>query len=439
MTRLLLAELGVQWRTWIGVFLLAATSGFVLAIGVSVAETGVVLGGEFLSGLAGMAGMILMFSAVSAMGVLSSVAALTVSLQQRSYALWQLLGARPSAVASVVMAQLLPVSVLGSLLGVAGARPVAGSLFFWGFPADSTLYGIPTSFGLPTVAGTLLAVCALVLWGGWRAARRAAATPPLEVLREAEPRRKKMGWPRWVLAAGAAAGVYGICAELFVPDLTPSITPLIAPVMAAVVLFLGPFLYPLVLAAWTALLPGRASSAWFLARHQARHRLSYGTAAITPLFVGISLTGGLFTAVATQFGTAEQVETEQVVILLGGPILLAAVASAIVVFMSNRRRGRELGLLQASGATHGTIIRTSVFEALIYVVTACLLALAVIVSSGVVIAAGLAVSTPGSVPHFAFGAGLVVAGLGGSLVLVATVLPTVAGLRRDVMRMVGAD
>ena len=438
MMHLLLADLRTQWRAWLGVFVLAATAGLVLSLGVSVAETGFVLGGEFQEGLAGMAGMILMFSAVSATGVLSSVAALTVQLQQRSYALWQLLGARSGAVGAIVMVQLLLVSLLGSLLGMAAAPPLARAMFTWGFPADSILYGIQTSFGPPTVVGTLLAVCLLVLLGGWRPARRAARTEPLQVLREPEPKGKTMGWLRWVMSLVALGAVYGISVELFVPGSDPALTPLIAPAMAAVVLFLGPFLYPLVLSAWTALLPGRVSPAWFLARHQAQHRLSYGTAAITPLFVGISLTGGLLTAAATQF-KGESVAVEQLVIMLGGPILLAAVASAVVVFMSSRTRGQELGLLQASGATHRTLVRTALCEALIYVVTACLLSAVVIVASGAVIAAGLSVSEPGTAPSFAFGAALVVAGLGGLLVLVATVVPTVAGLRRDVMRTVSAE
>src|SRR6185312_14186240 len=111
----------------------------------------------------------------------------------------QLLGARPAAVAGIVLTQLLIVSLLGSLPGIAAARPVAGSLFTWGFPADSILYGIPASFGLPTVVGTMLAVALLVLLGGWKPARRAARTAPLEVLREAEPIGKAMGWLRWAL------------------------------------------------------------------------------------------------------------------------------------------------------------------------------------------------------------------------------------------------
>ncbi|MBP2414806.1 putative ABC transport system permease protein [Arthrobacter stackebrandtii] len=434
MTRLLLADLRTQWRTWLGVLVLAATAGLVLSIGVSVAETGFVLGGEFQEGLAGMAGMILMFSGVSAMGVLGSVAALTVQLQQRSYALWQLLGARSGAVGAIVMAQLLLVALAGSLLGIAAAPPLARSIFSWGFPADSILHGIQVAFGLPTVVGTLFAVCLLVFVGGWRPARRAARTEPLEVLREAEPKGRAMGWLRWVFFALAASGLYGIAAEMFVPDPAPGITPLIAPAMAAVVLFLGPFLYPLVLAAWTALVPGSVSSAWFLARH----RLGYSTAAITPLFVGISLTGGLLTAAATQF-KGESVAVEQLVIMLGGPILLAAVASAVVVFMGSRTRGQELGLLQASGATHRTLVLAALFEALVYVVTASLLAFVVIVGSGVVIAAGLSVSEPGTAPRFAFGAAAAVAALGGALVLVATLLPTVLGLRKDVISALSAE
>ena len=126
-------------------------------------------------------------------------------------------------------------------------------------------------------------------------------------------------------------------------------------------------------------------------------------------------------------------------LLLGGPLLLAAVAAALVVFMSSRTRGHELAVLQASGATHRTIIFTAALEAVIYVITASILALAIIVASSVIIAAGLSTAVPGTTTTIDAMPGLIIAGIGCALILVATLGPTIVGLRRDVMRTLSSE
>ena len=174
----------------------------------------------------------------------------------------------------------------------------------------------------------------------------------------------------------------------------------------------------------------------------ARYQLAYSTAAITPLLVGVSLSAGLYTAAATLndafkihgTGGTAALHANEVALLLGGPLLLAAVASAIVVFMSSRTRGQELALLQASGATHRTIMRTATLEAVIYVITAGILASAIIVASGVIIAAGLSTAAPGTTAKIDAMPGLIIAGVGCVLIMFATLGPTIVGLRRDVIR-----
>lgn len=449
MRLLIFSELRSQWRTWAGVFVLATAAGFVLAVGASIADTGSALGGQFQENLSGVAATILLFSGVAAIAVLSSVATLTVTLQQRSYALWQLIGARPLTVGIIVLLQLLVVSIVGATLGVVLAWPVSDPLFALGFGTAPILRGIHVHFGVLTVLGSIAGVCGIVLLGGWRAARRAAFTPPLEVLREAEPRHRRMRWFRWIFVAAAAIAAYALSSSLFGAPLSQSGSqvPLIAPVLTIFIVALAPLLYPAVLMAWTTILPARVSPAWFLARNQARYRLAYSTAAITPLLVGISLSAGLYTAAATLndafsiqgTGSTAELHANEVVLLLGGPLLLAAVAAAIVVFMSSRTRSQELALLQASGATHRTIILTATLEAVIYVVTAGLLAFAVTIASGAIIAAGLSTAAPGTTATIDAIPGIIIGGIGCALILLTTLAPALVGLRRDVMRTLSSE
>jgi ABC-type antimicrobial peptide transport system permease subunit len=119
--------------------------------------------------------------------------------------------------------------------------------------------------------------------------------------------------------------------------------------------------------------------------------------------------------------------------------VLAAIAAAIVVFMSSRTRSQELALLQASGATHRTIILTATLEAVIYVITAGILAFAIIVASGVIIAAGLSTAVPGTTAKIDATPGIIIAGIGCALILLATLGPTLVGLRRDVMHTLSAE
>lgn len=137
-------------------------------------------------------------------------------------------------------------------------------------------------------------------------------------------------------------------------------------------------------------------------------------------------------------GNAE-LHTNEVAILLGGPLLLSAVGSAIVVFITNRTRKKELALLQASGSTHQTIILTAVFEALIYVITATLLAFAIILSSSIIIAAGLSTTIHGTTPTVDSAPALVIAGASSVLVLIATLAPTIKGLQNDVVSSLSSE
>ena len=263
-----------------------------------------------------------------------------------------------------------------------------------------------------------------------------------------------MRWWRWVLFAVVTAGMVAAirawmssAASATLDDRSTLIsqTPLIAPLLTAVVVAGGPVLYGPLLRAWTALLPARASSAWFLARHQARYHVGRSTASITPLFTGTAMLGGLYTVTATWGAAAraagepfEGLKLGQVVVLLGGPLLLAGMGAAVVVFMSNRTQAREQALLVAGGATTSVIVRAAVLQALIHVLTAALLSAVVIATTGALTAAMLHPFYPVVVPQFDLGSSVVLVAAGAMLTVTAVLLPVVARLRVSVAEGLGA-
>lgn len=138
-------------------------------------------------------------------------------------------------------------------------------------------------------------------------------------------------------------------------------------------------------------------------------------------------------------GETAALHANEVALLLGGPLLLSAVAAAIVVFMSSRTRGQELALLQAAGVTHRTIILTATLEAVIRFVTAGILAFSIIAGSSVLNAAGLSTVAPGTSARLDATPGIIIAGIGCVLILLATLAPTFVGLRRDVVLTLSSE
>lgn len=438
--RLVLSDLAAHARVWLGVLAVTITTGVVGAIAAGLIETGLVHGGQVQDGLSSTSAAVIMFTAVTALIVLSSTANLTVALQQRSYALWQLVGIRPALVALVVLTQLGIVGALGALIGCLVALPVYPPLFVWAFREWPDMRGISLHLGTISVLLVVTTITAVVLLGGLRGARRASRTPPIEALRDPEPPHIKIGWLRILLTLLLLGGIVALALTL---DGNASISAfsgqaiLLTPLVASALATAGPLVFPLALRAWTALLPSEASASWFLARNSARYRLSQSSAAIGPLMVAIALAGGLYTTGAT-LAAAQAVRTgssegfdlapEGVVILLGGPLLLSAVAAAATVFMSGHARERELALIQAAGSTHEVITLTAIWEAVIYAATAAILGTAATVIGGLIIAAEL--SLP--VPVVSFATLGLIAGGGLVLILAATVAPTMAALRHEI-------
>ena len=455
MIRLLLGELRADWRSWAGLVLVAAVAGLAIGIGGSFLETGLHVGGRRGEGISGVSSMILVFSGVSAIAVTSAVARLAVDLGRPGYARWQLCGVTPRQTAAVVLGQVVVLSLTGAALGLGATALLARFVLRLAFDGASGGYETTTAIVGPLTAILLGGGVLLVaLLGGLPAARRAARTPALEALRESEPQGTAMRWWRWalfvVLTAGMVAAVQAwmSSAATATPEDRSTLisqTPLIAPLLTMVIVAGGPVLYAPLLRAWTALLPATASSAWFLARHQARYHLGRSTATITPLLTGTAMLGGLYTVTATWGAAAraagepfEGLKLGQVIVLLGGPLLLAGIGAAVVVFMSNRTQAREQALLSASGATTTVIVRAAVLQALIHVCTAAVLSAAVIVATGVLTTAMLRPFYPAVVPQFDVGSSGILVGAGALLTAAAVLIPVLSRLRASVAMALNA-
>lgn len=447
MIRLVLSDLAAHVRVWLGILSVTIATGFVAAIAAGLIETGLVHGGRIAEGLASTSAAVIMFTAVTALIVLSSTANLTVALQQRSYALWQLVGIRPTLVGIVVLIQLGIVGIIGALIGALIAIPVFGPLFTWVFREWEQMQGITLHLGIVSVLVMTASITIVVLLGGLRGARRASRTPPIEALRDPEPPQSKMGWLRIVLTTLVIAGLIALALNIDGQGSFSAISGqaiLLTPLIAAAFATAGPILFPLVLRTWTSLLPARASATWFLARHSARYRLGQSSAAISPLMVAIALAGGLYTTGAT-LAAAQAARTgnnagfdlapEGVVLLLGGPLLLSAVSAAATVFMSGHAREREFALIQAAGSTHQTILLTAIWEATIYAATAAVLGTLATLIGGVIIATTLGLAFP----VVATGTIGLIAGGGFALILAATAAPTVAALRHEIPRTLAVE
>lgn len=446
MIRLIVSDLVAHARVWLGTLAVTIAAGFVAALAAGLIETGAAYGGGVQEGLGSTSAVVIVFTTIAALIVLSSTANLAVALQQRSYALWQLVGIKPALVGLVVLTQLGIVGIVGALIGCLIAAPSIGPLFAWSFADWPTMRGVEFELSFVGMLLVTAGIVVVILVGGLRGARRASRTPPIEALRDPEPPRIRMGWFRIVLTAGMIAASVGMSVGMSgarfsqVSGMAPLLTPMIAGVFAAG----GPLLYPLVLRAWTSLLPARASASWFLARNSARYRLSQSAAAVGPLMVALSLAGGLYTSGATLAAAqAEQTGStggfapapEGVVILLGGPLLLSAIGAAATVFMSGQAREREFALIQAAGSTQAAILLTAIWEAVIYTLTAAVLGTLATVAGGLVVAG--AVGLP--FPTVSFATIGLIAGGGFVLILVATVAPTAAALRHEIPRTLAVE
>ena len=440
--RLVVGELLADARTWVGAGVVAGAAAVVGAVAACLLQSAVQVGGTLGLALYPIVSTVVVFTAVATLVVLSSVAALTISSQQRSHALWQLIGMGPRQVRTVVLAQLLLVALAGALAGTLLAAPLVVPFCRWVLATSSGLQRVPLAFGPVAAAAVVVVVTVVVTAGGRRSARAASRTSGLLLVRDADPPLARMGRRRWAGLVVLLGVVVLLALSAVRTPLDQVLVPLTltGPLLSALVVAAGPLVFAPFLRAWTSLVPADASASWFLARAAAAHGTARASATTSPLVVAVAFPGTLYAAtdtvraaVGAQTGRlppAPPVQTA--VLLIGGPLLLAAVGAAATVFMSGRVRERESALVRAAGGSHGVVLLAAVWESVIHAVTATALGLAAVVVTAAV-AAWAVVPAGGApaLPSFGAAAVAVTAGTGLVLLLAATVPTTLLALRRE--------
>src|SRR5690348_3235017 len=192
MLRLIFSDLVANARIWLGALLIATATATVGAVVASDIQTAVAAGGNEALALYGISGTVAAFTVITALIVVGAVTNLTVTLQQRGYALWQLVGLRPGLIRLVVTTQLALVSLLGGLAGCLLAVPLVQPLFRYAFSSSPELAELTAKLTPAGAVPVVLFVAVVITVGGFRGAGRAARTPPIQSLREVEPPDRRM-------------------------------------------------------------------------------------------------------------------------------------------------------------------------------------------------------------------------------------------------------
>ncbi len=450
--RLAWSDLRLHYRPWVAVFAVAVVAAMCVSLFVALIVVGSSSAdSDVREGYSGIAVPILVMTVPTAVVAVAVAVALCIRLSTRTVALWQLAGVLPRQAGRVVYLQQALVCILGAVPGVAlGALlwPAFGDLMVASELPDSS--ELRQAFPLSAAVWTVVAIVAVSAVAGLAAVWRTGRVEPVALLHAVEPDERRVGVGRAVVAVLAGAGAVAALvttAQRVTPadyDGVMETTMVYLPFAMAVVVLvvaLGPVLFGPLMRVWTAVVPARWSTSWYLARGSARYHLSSSSAVITPLYVGASVVGVTYVWVDLGRKSAEAAgmtftgtgtPLAQMVSMFGGAVLVAAVATAGVVFATARDTARETALLTVAGSTRGTILLKAVFESLVYALTAGLLVVVTLVVPAAAYTWALGAGPlPGAALASLPGAPFVVVGLGWVLILAATLVPTTGSLRHS--------
>ena len=358
--------------------------------------------GEYLAASSLIGGNLVGYAGSATAIVISTTLGLTVTAQQRSHALWKVLGIPGSRIRAIILWQVCAVGVIGGLLGGLLALPLGRIyLLTWGefnlFPRD-----LPLSMPVFCVPATVLVTTLFSVLGGLGAARRAANVPEMQALREAAApatRTKPWQWVAAVILLISAAWLpilVNLPADVLEEDGTSKaeIAQMQSPggraimggavgfMVALAALFIPNWTLRPLLTWWTSLIPGR-SPAWFSARANARHRSALSMTTIVPFAIAVSMTGTIHAmgGAARSSGMSNGVSGFLTIMV---PIFfVAGVGGVANIAMVGRTRRQEGALLGVIGARPGTVLRSTALEGAIYAGTGILFGLATTLLSAV--------------------------------------------------------
>jgi putative ABC transport system permease protein len=457
--RLLIGDLFANVRVWIGAFVVVAAVALSTVFAVAVAQTGLniltvepaelvrlsrldvpadsadAVASAFVTVFVIIAGFVVLFDAVVSIAVLGSTIRLTVSMQRRNHAMWQIVGVQPRTAVAIVRWQLVIVAAVAACAGTGLGAVVVVPLLDLGLGAFGQLPRVPVSFTGGGAATTIGFVVAIAWLGALRPSRRVGQVDAIEALRGPDAAESRMTIARWALAAVVAALAVTTLASLGSAGADD-----VGPVALSAVLFLvvfvvavSPAVVPWLTRTWTAIVPASASSSWYLARRTAEYDLGRSASTVLSVMLAVTVPTGIWSAISmagSVTGGDEDSGIGAFALVLAGPLLISLVGAAASAFMSSGARDRELALLRSAGGTDRVVVRTALWEAVVHVGTALLLAAAVIV----VLALSTWAALLGAYPDVRLDLGASMAGpiAGAALVMltVATIVPTLWSVRR---------
>ncbi|NPD30429.1 ABC transporter permease [Eggerthellaceae bacterium zg-1084] len=440
MIGLITGNLRVYSHVWLGAFWVAVVCGFVVSCGMFLHYTAGFYDEWTRKTLQNAGSSVIVFSSVAGIGVLASIAALTVSLQRREYALWQIAGVSPRAIMVALIGQLVLVSLSGSALGAAGAAFFCDALFPAVFAAWPQMNDVSPQWTIGSLVGACLVVVAIFVCGGLRSCVRAGRVSVMEALRGDEAPSTRVFWLRALLTVSLVALLAWAAVGLSESDFTTVMTwGVLLPIpFCALIGLSASFVCPFVTRVWTAVVPPSMVPAWIVARRRALAELAHGSSAQLPVAVGFGMVAGLYSVLGALRSYAAMQGADasgyglgltEVILMLGGPVLVCGVGAACSVVMSVKSRGRDVSLLSAAGASQAMVVASASLEAVIHVVSSILLGSAVALLSVMMLNVSLGASLFAGAE---LAPGLVVAAVGAILIAFATLVPTGIALSRDV-------
>jgi putative ABC transport system permease protein len=380
--RLALQDLRGSLVLWAAATFVAAAGSFVALVPATLIESSLPVAGVTSLALLAIAGTVIAFTAVSLVIVTTSVSRATIDARRPTFGLWQVSGVLPGQVGVVVFGQVAVVGVFGALPG-AFLGLWFGPIFVRATLTES-LGAFDAHAGLSGALIAVAAVTVLTCAAAVPAARRAASTSPIRLLNGdngvmARSGRDEGGalWGRAVVAV-----LFGLLLYQLLVSLPSSVGSggsqplLIGPIVVALLCLPGRRAMAMAARAWTAVVPTRWSTSFLLARADVT-RSPDGVAAITPFVVAIGLPVTFLagTSIASSAsGVPGDDSTAGTVLVLFGPVLLAAVGGGASLLLRSVQRRRETAVLDSLGAGIPVMVLQRLWEVMITVTTAALVA-----------------------------------------------------------------
>lgn len=423
MVKLVTTELLAAWRLWVCAYIVALFAALIACVCAGdVATASAMPATQDPASLINHAIIFGAFNIPVVIGALNVLLTYIVDLQRSRYALWQLAGVGPRTIRSVVLLQAALLGLAAFGVAVLLAAPTV-HLFLNTLNAPVRTEADPVravKLGGLELSVAFLLFLAVVVLSALAAARKAARTPILAAIRTPEIANAPLSTARVVLAlvfTGIAVAAI-VLTQTAAPGTAGYFDWAQLPMLVAF-LFAAPWVAERVMRLWVGLLPERSNS-WFVARESAKYNVTRSHAGITLMVVAAGLA-----LVTGYIGLWDDPATVAIALaLFGAPIGLVLFAGAATIVMTSGSRRRDTALLAITGGTRAVAIRSAALEALIFTLTAGMIALVIAVpavlwpQSG-----GSALSALAPIP--------VVLGLGFVLMFITTATPALQASRHS--------